>query len=113
MLHAHIILIDILLRKGETCIQVAEHLKELRMNKTNVYILFGVVLIVGLALGYSGAMLFEPAGASKVRNPRLQVGDVAPDFRLPDHTGGYVKLSDYREKRYVVIAFYPLAWTPV
>jgi peroxiredoxin len=43
----------------------------------------------------------------------LKVGDPAPDFRLPDHTGGYVRLSDYREKGNVVIAFYPAAFTPV
>ena len=78
-----------------------------------VYILFGIVLLVGLAIGYGGAMLFGIGGAGTIRNARLQLGDVAPDFRLPDHTGGYVRLSDFRGERNVVIAFYPLAWTPV
>jgi peroxiredoxin len=54
-----------------------------------------------------------PAAAGEVRNADLQVGDKAPDFRLPDHTGGYVRLSDYQGEKNVVIAFYPLAWTPV
>jgi len=44
----------------------------------------------------------------------LKVGDEAPDFALPSHLGGdKVKLSDYRGKKNVVIAFYPLDWTPV
>ena len=76
------------------------------------YILLGVMLIVGLAIGYGGTLLFGPA-PEQVRNAKLQVGDVAPNFRLADHTGGYVRLSDYRGKSNVVIAFYPLAWTPV
>jgi len=36
----------------------------------------------------------------------------APDFSLKSHTGATVKLSDYRGKN-VVLAFFPLAWTPV
>ena len=44
-----------------------------------------------------------------------QVGEVAPDFELPSHLekGKKVKLSDFRGKKNVVIAFYPLAFTPV
>ena len=42
----------------------------------------------------------------------LQVGDTAPDFELPGHLGDKVKLSDLRGK-HVVLAFYPLAWSPV
>ena len=82
------------------------------MKKTNVYILLGIVLVVGLALGYGGASLFGPAGAGKVRNARLRVGDEAPDFRLRDHTGRLIELGDYRGKN-VVIAFLPGAFTPV
>ena len=44
----------------------------------------------------------------------LNVGDVAPDFELASHLndGKTVKLSDLQGKN-VVIAFYPLDWTPV
>ena len=83
------------------------------MNKTTVYILLAVVLIVGLVLGYGGATLFGPARAGEVRNARLQVGDKAPDFRLRDHTGRLIRLSDYQGEKNVVIAFFPGAFTPV
>jgi peroxiredoxin len=42
----------------------------------------------------------------------LKVGDRAPDFTLPSHLDKSVKLSNLRGKA-VVIAFFPLAWTPV
>ena len=44
-----------------------------------------------------------------------EVGDVAPDFELKSHLekDKKVRLSDFRGKQNVVLAFYPLAWTPV
>jgi peroxiredoxin len=52
---------------------------------------------------------------------RLEVGDEAPDFELmatgdtagKNGTKRKVKLSDYRGKKNVVLAFYPAAYTPV
>ena len=43
----------------------------------------------------------------------LKAGDDAPDFELRSHRGGSVKLSDFRGKKNVVVAFHPLAFTPV
>lgn len=43
----------------------------------------------------------------------LKVGDVAPDFTLPSHLGHSVTLSEYRGKKNVLLAFYPLNWTPI
>jgi peroxiredoxin len=52
---------------------------------------------------------------------RVEVGDEAPDFDLPATGDGAgkggprkrVKLSDYRGKKNVVLAFFPAAFTPV
>jgi peroxiredoxin len=43
----------------------------------------------------------------------LKPGEDAPDFSLRTHRGGTVKLSDFRGKKNVVLAFHPLAFTPV
>jgi peroxiredoxin len=43
----------------------------------------------------------------------LKAGDEAPDFELRSHKGGAIRLSDFRGKSNVVIAFHPLAFTPV
>ena len=46
----------------------------------------------------------------------LNVGDVAPDFELAAVIGEQkqrVRLSSFRGKKNVVIAFYVLNWTPV
>lgn len=44
-----------------------------------------------------------------------EVGDMAPDFELKSHLekGKKVRLSNFRGKQNVVLAFYALAWTPV
>jgi hypothetical protein len=47
---------------------------------------------------------------------QLKVGDMAPDFELPAVQPGHpevkkVKLSDYRGKKNVVVAFFPAAFT--
>ncbi len=42
-----------------------------------------------------------------------QVGMKAPDFELRSHQDDTVRLSEYRGKHNVLIAFFPLAWTPV
>ena len=49
----------------------------------------------------------------KTETKTLKVGDKAPDFTLKAHGDREVKLSDYRGKKNVFIAFYPLDWTPV
>jgi peroxiredoxin len=42
-----------------------------------------------------------------------KVGEEAPDFTLSSHLDKEVKLSDFRGKKNVVLAFFPLAFTPV
>lgn len=43
----------------------------------------------------------------------LKIGDEAPDFELRSHRGGTVRLSEFRGRKTVVLAFHPLAFTPV
>jgi cytochrome oxidase Cu insertion factor (SCO1/SenC/PrrC family) len=80
------------------------------MSKTRVWLLLGFTLLLGLVVGCSSD---DDIDCSQVNNAQLEVGDEAPDFRLPDHRGGYVRLSDFKGKSNVVIAFYPAAFTPV
>src|SRR3990172_8553646 len=42
----------------------------------------------------------------------LQVGDQAPNFSLVDQNGQPVRLSDFRGKSNVVVAFFVMAFTP-
>lgn len=54
-------------------------------------------LALGMSLGWGA----EP----------LKVGDVAPDFEMVGTDGKSYKLSDFRDKKAVVIAWYPRAFT--
>src|ERR1700687_3297421 len=54
------------------------------------------------------------AQGNKQDQPKLKVGDVAPDFKLQYFDGGgekNVSLSQYRGKSNVVLAFYIFAFT--
>jgi peroxiredoxin Q/BCP len=42
----------------------------------------------------------------------VNVGDLAPDFALPDGQGRTVQLSEFRGKQRVVVYFFPKAHTP-
>jgi len=53
----------------------------------------------------------QPAQTPAVPQTHLKVGDPAPDFTLRDTAGKEVKLSDFRNKKSVVLAFYVLAFT--
>ena len=45
------------------------------------------------------------------QTPRLEAGDKAPAFSLPDADGNTVSLADYRGRK-VIVYFYPAASTP-
>ncbi|GAC1403596.1 MAG: thioredoxin-dependent thiol peroxidase [Mycobacterium sp.] len=45
------------------------------------------------------------------QTPRLEVGNTAPAFTLPDADGNAIKLSDYKGRK-VIVYFYPAASTP-
>jgi peroxiredoxin Q/BCP len=52
---------------------------------------------------------FGAGASSGTAAPR--VGEEAPDFSLPSTAGGAARLSDYRGKSTVVLAFFPKAFT--
>jgi len=60
-----------------------------------------------------GALVATGVYAQAQQPPKTQLkeGDMAPDFNLTATTGGKVKLSDFRGKSNVVLAFFPAAFT--
>jgi len=63
--------------------------------------LFAAIFMAG------GALMFGHASAAE-----LKVGDPAPEFSLKGSDGKTYKLSDFRGKRAVVLAWFPKAFTP-
>jgi len=72
--------------------------------------LAGILLLLGLA-GQVVAPVTVAAQDEAVAKTNLKVGDVAPDFSLLSDKWEQVKLSDYRGKKNVILAFYVLAFT--
>lgn len=64
---------------------------------------FGFIPAFLLVLAMAGL----PGAAAAV-----EVGDQAPDFNLPSTKGGNLKLSDFAGKKYVILQFYVLDFTP-
>ena len=59
------------------------------------------------------AVLMMGTGAANGQTPaaELKVGDQAPDFSLPGTDGKTYKLSDFKGKKAVVVAWFPKAYT--
>ncbi len=84
---------------------------------------FGVVLILIIFTTGSHAWGISAAFENNIYNPgqlkpvdsalKVKVGDVAPDFSLVAVSGETITLSQFKEKKNVVISFVPAAWTPV
>lgn len=72
-------------------------------------------LELGSLVNYLGTTPLKYKLGVKEDSLMPEVGDMAPEFELPSNLekGKKVKLSDFRGKKNVVMAFYPLAWTPV
>ena len=70
--------------------------------------LLAVGLVAALAVGVTAQ---APAPAQGPPAVELKVGDPAPDFTLPATDGKTYKLSDFKGKKPVVIAWFPKAFT--
>ena len=64
---------------------------------------YGFIPAIVLAL----ALIGLPGMAAAV-----EVGDKAPDFDLPSTKGGNLKLSSLAGKKYAILQFYVLDFTP-
>lgn len=60
---------------------------------------------VGAAMVASIIILAGPAAA-------VEVGQSAPEFKLPSTMGGDVSLSDFRGKKWVLLEFYGADFSP-
>jgi len=78
--------------------------------KRIVTALGGLLLLLGLA-GQFIAPVTTDAQEEAIAKTNLKVGDTAPDFTLLSNKWEQVKLSDYRGKKNVILAFYVLAFT--
>src|SRR5262249_53763251 len=68
--------------------------------------------LVLMAAGTSSSQASSQAQPKQeVSHTFLKVGDMAPDFTLKGTGGTNFKLSDYRGKKNVILAFYVLAFT--
>lgn len=68
--------------------------------------------LIGLVgIGLLTASVASARPPQKIAQTNLKVGQPAPDFTLLSDTWEPVKLSEYRGKKNVVLAFYVLAFT--
>jgi peroxiredoxin len=70
-------------------------------------LMVGFLLLNSLAMASSALAQDQP----QIAKTSLKAGDVAPDFTLLSDEWKPIKLSDYRGKKNVVLAFYVLAFT--
>lgn len=73
---------------------------------------FAAVAVLFLALPVLLTAEEKPKGSEgKSEKPKIEVGKPAPDFTLKDEAGKDVKLSSFKGKKNVLIAFYPKDFT--
>lgn len=73
--------------------------------------ILGSFLMSALLMGTLVISSSVAGQTSPAPDPKIKVGDTAPDFSLRDQTGHEVKLSDFHGKKNVVLAFYIFAFT--
>ena len=63
------------------------------------------------AMVVAAMLMMAAAGGAQTPAPELKVGDQAPDFSLQASDGKTYKLSDFKGKQAVVLAWFPKAFT--
>lgn len=64
-----------------------------------------------MTLGLAAALAVNATAQASAQTVELKVGDMAPDFSLQASDGKTYKLSDFRNKQAVVVAWFPKAFT--
>ena len=78
--------------------------------------LLAVVMILSLGAGSCESGTTDKtatAEKTKAGTGTIVVGDTAPDFEMRNQEQLKVALSDYKDKKNVVLVFYPADFTPV
>lgn len=81
-------------------------------TKPVVLLLAAALTVVLMACGCSDGGASSPGDEYGEQNG-LEVGTVAPDFRLKNQEQATVALSDYKGVSNVILVFYPADFTPV
>jgi len=68
------------------------------------------IVALGVAVSAQGQTPQQPPAAPPQYSATLNVGDPAPDFKLPGSDGKTHSLADYKGKT-VVLAWFPKAFT--
>ena len=72
----------------------------------------GAACSLALAALLAWAAMAAAQNAPQIAKTNLKAGQAAPDFTLLSDQWQPVKLSDFRGKKNVILAFYVLAFTP-
>jgi peroxiredoxin Q/BCP len=67
-------------------------------------IIVGRRIVAGILLGMALALVSTPGGSPQAE--AVDVGEPAPDFKLPSTKGVDISLSDFRGKKWVFLEFY-------
>jgi cytochrome oxidase Cu insertion factor (SCO1/SenC/PrrC family) len=78
-------------------------------GRDNPFIMRKTIYLLTLTLAFALSAFAQTA--PKPPSTHLKVGDAAPELVLNDTDGNTVKLSDFKGKKSVVLAFYVLAFT--
>jgi cytochrome oxidase Cu insertion factor (SCO1/SenC/PrrC family) len=70
-----------------------------------------LLALSGAAVSAQEKKAESKAAAVAPAEPKIKVGDVAPDFSLLDSTGKVISLHDFKGKKNVALGFYVFAFT--
>src|SRR5271166_5031304 len=88
-------------RPQRTRLQVAERRESMKRVLLSL-------LVMAMSFSASYALDNKP---DETPQPKIKVGDTAPDFTLTDQNGNKVSLHDFKGKKNVALAFYIFAFT--